>query len=501
MLFLAVERLRLKYYALFKFQERRDRDKVNKRRMLKFGREAIYTSYKEVDRNNVLDILKDSIPIHRINSMDIVYLYRYYKGDQPVLKRQKQVRSEINNKIVENHANEIVEFKKGYVFGEPVQYVRNRKGKKENISELVTILNDFMDMNNKSKQDAELAEWFYICGTAYRMVLPDLELYSEVPFAMDVLDPRNVFVVYHNGFGKPPVMSVQVSKNRDNKDLYSIYTKDFYFEIEDEVVIKEEPHALGFIPVIEYPANNHRLGAFEIVLDLLDSLNDLASNRMDGVEQFIQSFLKFINCQIDTEQFKELKENGAIMVKGEQGLPADVDVISSELNQSQTQILKDDIYQMVLIICGMPDRNGSNRTTGDTGQAVILRDGWSSAESRARDTELMFKAAERNFLKLVLRILKDSDTPLALGLMDIEVKFTRNKTDNLLVKTQGLQNMLESGIHPQIAIAFCNLFSDPEQVYLDSAPYLEKWLNILNITPPNNKPDPEGRVADEGSKM
>ena len=59
--------------------------------------------------------------------------------------------------------------------------------------------------------------------------------------------------------------------------------------------------------------------------------------------------------------------------KVNQGNPADVDIVSSELDQSQTQITKDDLYQMVLIICGMPDRNGANRTTGDTGQAVILR--------------------------------------------------------------------------------------------------------------------------------
>ena len=53
------------------------------------------------------------------------------------------------------------------------------------------------------------------------------------------------------------------------------------------------------------------------------------------------------------------------------------------------------------------------------------------------------------------------------------MKFTRNKTDNLLTKTQGLMNMLQAGIHPRIAILHCGLFSDPEQVYQDSKPYLE----------------------------
>jgi len=60
------------------------------------------------------------------------------------------------------------------------------------------------------------------------------------------------------------------------------------------------PLDLG-IPIIEYPANKARLGAFEIVLPLLDAINNVESNRMDGVEQFIQAFWKFIGCHIEKD--------------------------------------------------------------------------------------------------------------------------------------------------------------------------------------------------------
>ena len=46
----------------------------------------------------------------------------------------------------------------------------------------------------------------------------------------------------------------------------------------------------------------------------------------------------------------------------------------------------------------------------------------------------------------------------------------------MLVKTQGLTNMLNAGIHPRIAIKTCGLFCDPQQVWADSAEYLEKWV-------------------------
>ena len=54
----------------------------------------------------------------------------------------------------------------------------------------------------------------------------------------------------------------------------------------------------------------------------------------------------------------------------------------------------------------MPNRNGGT-STSDTGSAVIMRDGWSAAEARAKDSELMFKLSEKEFLKLVLRICSD----------------------------------------------------------------------------------------------
>ncbi len=454
-----------------------------------FGRDVLFSSEIEITRNNVFDVLNNVLPTHAKNSEEIDYLYKYYRGKQPILQREKKIRPEINNKIVENHAFDIVEFKKGYVFGEPVQYVRRGESAEDNY---IPLLNEYMFTADKAQRDKELAEWFYICGTAYRMILPGL--YDDMPFEIDTLDPRYSFVVYNNGFGKRPLMGVKYIQTVNDEMLYSIYTPTTYFEVLEDKIVREESHALGYIPIIEYPANTARLGSFEIVLSLLDALNDTGSNRQDGIDQFIQAFMKFVNCDIDEEQFLALKEMGAIKIKGEPGNPADVDIVSKELNQTQVQVTKEDIYQMILIICGMPDRHQNATSTSDTGMAVLLRDGWSAAESRARDTELMFKSSEKRFLRLVLRILRDT-VKFNLRLSEIDIKFTRNKTDSLLVKSQGLQNQLEAGIHPQIAIAHCGLYSDPEQVYLDSREYLKKWLNApASVTPSNNKPNPVGET-------
>ena len=82
--------------------------------MNNYGRIQIFTPYKEVTDTNVQEILKEAYTFFQVNCGDIKYLYDYYRGNQPILYRHKTIRPEINNKIVENHAYEIVNFRTGY---------------------------------------------------------------------------------------------------------------------------------------------------------------------------------------------------------------------------------------------------------------------------------------------------------------------------------------------------------------------------------------------------
>lgn len=438
------------------------------------GRRVIKMSVKEITKDNLQEVLRKSLDIHNLNSGDIDYLYKYYKGDQPIRYRIKEVRPEICNRIVENRANEIVSFKVGYLCGEPIQYV-SRSGD-ENIVKQVNLLNEYMFAEDKASQDQEIVEWQMICGTAFRMVLPDgSDDLDEAPFEIYTLDPRNTFVVYSSEIGNEPLMGVKYYVDDDNVMHYSVYTKDNYFTIDGDLLTSVQPHALGDIPIIEYPANNARLGSFEIVLPLLDAMNNVASNRMDGVEQLVQAFIKFINCDISKEDYQEFLELGAIKVKSVDGQAADVGVVTTELNQTQSQTLKDDYYNAMLTICGMPNRNGS-KSTSDTGAAVVLRDGWSDAEARAKDSENVFKRAEKKMLKLVLRICEDLRDS-TLHLRDIDMKFTRRNYEAIQSKSQVLISMLqEPKIHPQLAFQHSGMFSDAESAYSMSMKYYEEQM-------------------------
>jgi SPP1 family phage portal protein len=459
------------------------------------GRRVIKTSVREITADNVVDVLQKALGTHELNRSEIDYLWNYYRGKQPILHRTKEVRPEICNKIVENRANEIVSFKVGYLCGEPIQYV-GRNGE-EATAKAITALNELMFAEDKATKDQEIVEWQMICGTAYRLVLPDEKNEEdEAPFELHTLDPRDTFVVYSSEIGNKPLMGVKYYKDDEEVLRFSVYTENRYYLIEGDILKEEKAHALDMIPIFEYPANNARLGSFEIVLPLLDAINGVESNRMDGVEQFIQAFWKFIGCNIDKDKYKEFLEEGAILVPpNDNGGNIDVDLVVKELNQGQTQTLKDDLYNAILTICGIPNRNGGS-STSDTGAAVLLRDGWSLAEARAKDSEHMFKKSEKKMLKLVLRICRDLGD-ISLRLKDIDMKFTRRNYEAIQSKSQVLVSMLQQPkIHPMLAFSHCGMFTDPENAYAMSMKHYEEEQKKLAQQNPNPPTDPD----DDSSK-
>jgi SPP1 family phage portal protein len=470
--------------------------------IITFGRTVITSSVTEITKANVFQVIQTALNMHILNRGEIQYLYDYFKGKQPILLRAKDVRPEINNMIVINRANEIVAFKTAYLCGKPIKYV-GRSGD-EAVTEGIKKLNDFMDYEGKPALDHDVIEWGQICGTAYRMGLADTPLYEdEAGFEIFTLDPRNTFVIYSTDVGHKPILGVYYTVDDDGVTTYNAYTHNRVFKIHElDGTITEKSHTYGMIPIIEYPANRSRLGAFETVISLLDAINLTESNRLDGLEQFVQAFIKFINCDITSDDFEELKKKGAIKVRSIDGQKADVDIVSQELSQSETQTLIDDLYQTVLTICGMPNPKAS--TNASTGTAVILDQGLSFAESRAETSELMFKESENEFLKLILRICEHKGQ-LTLKPSDIDIKFLRSIYENAQSKAQTITTLLGSKqIHPLLCFQASGLWSDAENAYAMSEEYKEEQRELAaqfqqSQTEPSNDEGNNGSDDDKNN--
>ena len=432
-----------------------------------FGRRKILTSASSITLENVIKIVEQAYNTHLLNVSEIDYLWNYYKGKQPSLYRTREIRDELTSHIVENRANEIVTFKTGYLVGKPIKYISSSSS--EETSKAVAKLNDAMRIAGKKTKDKQLVEWQMVCGVGYRYVVQEENQHKKVPFNIYTLDPRNTFVIRKNDYSQKVIAGVNYVVDEDCNITFTVYTEtDVFTWVKGSGNAYVRANMFGLIPIIEYPANSARLGCFEIVLSLLDAINDFDCARTEAVQQFVQSLLVLYNCQVDESTTADtIRAAGMILLKTVGDAKADIKVLSEELNQSQNQTLKDDLYNSVLQIVGMPSQSAAGTSDSSNNGAVILKNGWQGAETRAQDFEAEFELPEMEMLQVVsviCDILKNGE--YAFDPSEIEVKFTRRNYEDIISKSQTLVTMLNNDkVHPQKAYEASGLFPDTEEAY------------------------------------
>ena len=476
-----------------------------------YGRKIAYCDVEEINESNVVKVVGDCIGAFNYNKTAIQYLWNYFKGDQPALYRKKTIRDDVNNKVVENHAYEIVMFKTGQSYGEPIQLVSLKDDK--TINGFVEKFNAYTRAVNKPAKDIETGTWQSAVGTAYKGV--QFTGKTDLPFRIVNLSPLNTFVIYSRQT-QEPMAAVEELKDADGYWYKIVYTETMEYRIQNSQllgvvdtngnVVKGKPHAFKGIPIVEYPNNSERISDIELVITMLDAINNMQCNRSDAIEQFVQSWLKFINCEIDEEQFAKMKSMGALTVRSNgDNKKVDVEVISQELKQTESQVAKDDLWANVQAISAIPNKEGN--TGGDTQGAVELRNGWDFSKQRAKLKDPFIVEAERHIVSLALnaiRINGEEKTEIKLSPFDYDVQINHSPTDNMQVKCQCLQLLLQSGINPAIAIKVVGLFEDPQGVYGLSKEYLDKMMynvkeEIKSIPDANEQESKAKKILEEQS--
>ena len=367
-----------------------------------------------------------------------------------------------------------MQFKVGQTYGESIQFISRKDDEK--INKAVDDLNDFMADANKQEKDVKAGEWQSATGTSFKAIQPKS---GDVPFRIVAPNPLNTFVIYSKST-EEPMLAVQELKDENGKYYKMAFSDTMSFKVVDSTVVESKLHTYGEIPIVEYPNNHERISDIELVVSILDAVNTMQSNRMDGVEQFIQSFVKFVNCEIDAEQFEKMKMEHAFVVKSiNKDFKSDVDLITQELNQTQCQVAKDDLWDNALSILAIPTKQSN--TGGDTQGAVQLRNGWDFSKTRAKLKDPIVKTAEKRLAVVALNVLRMAGIDLKLSIRDFDVQINHSPQDNMYTKSQTLYQLLQSGIHPLVAIKTVGLWGDSEKTFLLSKPYIDNlWKTIYD---------------------
>lgn len=446
-----------------------------------FGRKRIYTDVAEITESNIIQVVRDAFIIHEQNRLDIKRLFDIAKGDME-LSRKKEIRPEIDIKAVDPIASQITDFKIGYEHGTPITYIQramvesdNSEGAKDDLR--IATLNEMMREVNKASKDLQLASYIKKCGVGYRFIFPNRKKNGISPFDMAILNPMNTFVIYSNDVFQKPLASVTyVIKNDGNKGNIGVYTDKFYFNIFDEKVLSKEINPIGIIPIVEYDNNDDIMGCFEKELQLIDALNVVTSDRVNDIAQTVQSILWLHNTKLSEEQKDALVDGGVIQTQQTaDGKDAKIQYVNAPLNQAEIQTLADNLKERILESAGVPKLSD---TTNTTGNATFLSNGWHTAETQAKSSELIWRMAEDITLDICLTFIRNSEiSPNGVGslkLADIDYKMHRSENYDIVSRVNAFVTLTDRGFDLVKSATYCKITDDPQQFCLDSQANVDK---------------------------
>lgn len=473
--------------------------------MRTYGRSTIYlplteqellSKSEEEQKQIILEALPNIIDIHKQNKTESNYLWEYYLGYQDVLwAKVKQTRKDINNTKVENWAYAVVDFKKAWLLGRPIQYTMLDSS----ASDEIEILNKYCGYENKDSKDQLLYEDILVVGRGFRYIQKDNisdDNDDEAPFSVINIDNDKCEVIYSSKLGKEQLFAViqtrmqqtlpikdslgQILLNEDGTpqtfidyyDEYEVYLRNKSFTISmktgtPEFIGQSKPIVLDQHIITEYYINRNRISLIEMGKDLFDGINQLESLDFDDMQQFVNAIMVFTNADVDAEGLEAIQDYGAVKIKSTENRKASVELLQQRLNASDTQVFYMRLLVSLISILGIPMATDSGEViSGDTGKAKLTGQGFASAGIRIKTDETMIKARDKISLKNILKICRDATNSKIkkLHLSDIELQIDMDKSENLLVKTQALQTLFSANIPKEYAVPVVNLFNDTTAV-------------------------------------
>ena len=444
------------------------------------GRKKIQIPVNEITKEVIEEYLPQIMATFYENCEEIKYLKEYKNGKQDILNKTRQVQESINNKVVENHAFNIVEFVKGYLVGNPIQITQRLSSE---LTDEVTYLNTYMKDVNKAKKDTLTVENIVTYGKSLYLTLPKVEgvenIEKESPYDIYQIDGTEGDVIYSSMLNKSKIGCFVITEVKDSKSkktikLVTIYTKSAKYLVyldnvkaKGKYEIKQEEFILPFVPMTEYYFFESRIGLIEVVLSTLNLLNRISSNEIDDIEQFVNNIIVLINQDITQEDVKFLRENKLLKMKSTNPqFPADVKFLQQALSHGDINNFYNRVYVMMMNIVAIPKSSDNATSGGDTGQARLLGEGWTLADQRAMTYENMFEASELENMKVALYICRQIlKCPIKnLYSSDLKVTFNINKSDNMLVKSQTMLNLNTLNLPKEIIAEKSQLFNDPIEV-------------------------------------
>lgn len=427
-------------------------------------------------------IIMDLINDNSTRATVMENLYKRYKTETdgvPIFDRYYDDTAKINRQLNNDFFSEIIDTKTGYLAGVPIVYETDPESPD---------FEEFQLRNRIDDLDAETVKMASICGTAGRLLYVDTDGKHRI---MNV-NPWECIWVWDRSIDEVQfalryylVEYVGPSGQTENKVRVEWYDKDtvtFFIEsvngyiLDDTEPVNPMPHLFNFVPLIEYPNNEERIGDAEKVLALIDAYDRKESDIDSELEQWRLAYMKVIGAEITAEVAENAKHTGAFNLPEGADLAfieknINVAAIDSHLNRLEANILR--FSKSV----NFSDQEFTSDISGESRKYKLL-----SLENKCIAAERKFSASNQRMFKVLA-----SSPNFNLDWLHVTQKFTRNLPISLEKDAQVLATL--KGIIPdEILYGLASFIDDPKAVIKMMDEQREKQMNYY---PPVNLEEDE----------
>lgn len=373
--------------------------------------------------------------------------YKYYMGDQDIMKKMVKDTTKPCNRIVTNFCYNIVTNYQGYLTGQDVTYTSP-----EDISAIV----DVLSYNDVRTEDNELLRQALIYGRAFEVCYIDEDMKQR----FKVLDARQTFAVYDNTLNQN-LLAVVRHYPVDEFDLTKGFNVDIYTKnrIEHYVMgntysslrfVNDEPHFYNQVPVTVFSLNEEEESIFNKVMTLQDAYNNLLSSEVDDFQAFCDAYLVMKGITAEAEDIQSMKENRVLLV-GENG---EVSYVNKAINDTQIENMLTNIEKQIHTISNSPDFTDD---AFGTASGVAMKYKLLGFENCAGAVAANMTKALQKRIELICEILGMVEGESMWR--DVEITFTRNLPVDL-TETANLINTLKGTVSDRTLLSLLPFVSD-----------------------------------------
>lgn len=431
------------------------------------------------------------------NETKITADYEMYCLNHPILgKTRSHDDTNVNNIVLVPNLKAIIDWKTGYVFGNPIKYAQNKSNDMDDIN----YLNKYVRSSCQRAVDKEVGKWAYATGVGYYFVEPkstDFNIETEAPYEIYCRPANTCAKVYSSFNGNKPLFDLLYTTydrkttegTTETVKVLDIYLPNALYTYEKTVAVSgwkrvntQDRPLYKKLPLVEKRANTDGVGIVAMGETMQNALDNLISNGMDNVEDIVNEVWIYYNISLgknaeeQANAHRTAKKGGAIQAMGNNPeMPPKIETITPKLSLGEVRELFSTVNGIFHSTIGVPMEMSSTNSGGTTKQGSEVANGYDNAYNRALDDINTFIVADTELLDKIMWICKNTPNNKidSLATSEIEIKYSINLTDNIQTKAQAYGTFIQT-MPPTMALRMCRLSNDPEAEGKQIEDYMSK---------------------------